>query len=190
MIGPPLGGLLIALGGWRMTLAVNVPLALACLVLGVSRLPRTAPLRREEGSLDLPGIALFALSLLALLLALMEWRSWWPAVIVAAGCVAFAALELRRRDPFIDLRMLAATGRSCAPTRARCWRLTVSYSVLYGFTQWTEEGRGLSASAAGLLLLPMSLVAIAVSARPAAVPGCAASCSSARSGSSSPACCS
>lgn len=36
------------------------------------------------------------------------------------------------------------------------------YAFLYGFTQWLEEGRGLNASAAGLLLLPLSLTALAV----------------------------
>ena len=32
------------------------------------------------------------------------------------------------------------------------------YTVLYGVTQWIEAGRGISASEAGLLLLPMSAV--------------------------------
>jgi sugar phosphate permease len=40
---------------------------------------------------------------------------------------------------------------------------TVAYAYLYGFTQWLEAGRGLSASHAGLILLPMSLVSIGVS---------------------------
>lgn len=40
VIGPALGGLLIGLGGWRTTFAVNVPLSIACLVLGARRLPR------------------------------------------------------------------------------------------------------------------------------------------------------
>ncbi len=31
--------------------------------------------------------------------------------------------------------------------------MTVSYTFLYGFTQWMEDSRGLSAAQAGLLLL-------------------------------------
>ena len=38
----------------------------------------------------------------------------------------------------------------------------VSYSFLYGFTQWLEEGRSLSASSAGLVLLPLSAAAIVI----------------------------
>lgn len=39
----------------------------------------------------------------------------------------------------------------------------VSYAFLYGFTQWTEEGFGLSPFHAGLVQIPMFLVAIGVS---------------------------
>jgi sugar phosphate permease len=37
---------------------------------------------------------------------------------------------------------------------------TVAYSFTYGFVQWLEEGRGLSAQVTGLVILPMSAVAI------------------------------
>jgi hypothetical protein len=40
---------------------------------------------------------------------------------------------------------------------------TVSYAFLYGFTQWTEEGYGLTPFHAGLAQIPMFLVGIAVS---------------------------
>lgn len=39
-----------------------------------------------------------------------------------------------------------------------------SYTFLYGYTQWLEDSRGLSATHAGLVLLPMSVLAVAVSA--------------------------
>ncbi|WP_157877351.1 MFS transporter, partial [Streptomyces odonnellii] len=43
VVGPTLGGLLIGLGGWRSTFAVNIPLAIACLVLGLLYLPAHRP---------------------------------------------------------------------------------------------------------------------------------------------------
>jgi hypothetical protein len=42
--------------------------------------------------------------------------------------------------------------------------MTVAYAVLYGFTQWVEDTRGLSASQTGFLLVPLPLAAIGVSA--------------------------
>jgi MFS family permease len=51
VIGPTLGGLLIGLGGWRTTFAVNIPLAIACVVLGVRRLPRIRP-EKKAATID------------------------------------------------------------------------------------------------------------------------------------------
>src|SRR5690242_13564903 len=76
VIGPPLGGALIGVWGWRSTFAVNIPLSLACLVLGWLRLPHTTRAGAARsgsftGTLDLPGISLFAGALVTLLLWLM-----------------------------------------------------------------------------------------------------------------------
>ena len=69
----------------------------------------------------------------------------------------FAVRELRaRRRRSSTCGCSAATRRCWPPTAARCSRYIVSYAFLYGFTQWLEEGRGLSAVARpGLVLLPM-----------------------------------
>ena len=171
VIGPTLGGVLIGLGGWRSTFAVNIPLALACLVLAVRRLPRrtrAAPTADDDphrADLDLPGIGLFAVMLTALLLFLMDLRTehWYlPAVTLVAG-VGFVLRERRAAAPFIDLRVLAGNRPLLATYLRTLLTATVSYTFLYGFTQWLEDGRGLSATQAGLVLLPMFATAIAVS---------------------------
>ena len=127
VVGPPLGGLLIGVGGWRAVFAVNVPLAAVALLLGALRLPRFARTGQAPG-MDLAGIALFAATLVALLLFLM--------------------------DP----------GR-CGSRRSPSWPVPRSSSAfLYGFTQWLEEQRGLSPLVAGLVLLPVFGVGIAVAA--------------------------
>ena len=40
VVGPTLGGLLIGFGGWRTIFAVNIPLAIAGIILGLRRLPK------------------------------------------------------------------------------------------------------------------------------------------------------
>jgi MFS family permease len=170
VIGPSLGGLLIGLGGWRATLAINIPLAAAGLILGVLRLPRTpAPAgaegRRSVAVLDLPGMALFAAMLVCLLLFLMYpgSRDWYLLVLAGAAASGFGWRELRVAQPFIDLRVLGGNRPLLATYARALLAYVVSYALLYGYTQWMEQGRGLSASLAGLAQLPLFLTAILVS---------------------------
>ncbi|MGV4980624.1 MFS transporter [Streptomyces sp. NRAIS4] len=164
VVGPALGGLLIGLGGWRAVFTVNVPLSAACLVLGALRLPRSGTTRRR--GVDLTGMALFALLLVALMLFLMGPRAdrWYLPALSAAAAAAFAVRELRVPDPFIDLRVLGGNGPLLATYLRQLLAYTTSYAFMYGYTQWLEQGRGLSASTAGLVLLPQSVAALIVSA--------------------------
>ena len=167
VIGPTLGGLLIGLGGWRTTLAVNIPLALVAFALGARRLPRGAVLDRSatRSRIDVVGIVSFAVLLTSLLLFLMQLRLdrlWLLAVTVAAG-VVFAVRERHNADPFIDVRVLAGNAPLLATYARALLAQLVSYCFLYGYTQWLEDSRGLSASTTGLVLLPMFATGILVS---------------------------
>lgn len=185
VIGPTLGGLLIGLGGWRTIFLVNVPLSLACLVLGALRLPKATKIKGAKGAqgadraagsggvpapaargIDLPGMALFAALLVALMVFLMKPRAedWYLPVLALLAGAAFARRELRVPEPFIDLRVLGGNGPLLATFLRQFLSYTTAYAFLYGFTQWLEEGRGLHAAAAGLVLLPLSLTGLLVSA--------------------------
>ncbi|MEV5869013.1 MFS transporter [Streptomyces tendae] len=183
VVGPLLGGLLIAVGGWRTTFALNVPLAVAAVLLGLLRLPKADPMadpeteptarttggttRRESlaARLDLPGMGLFAAMLVSLLLFLMNLhlRDWYLLALAAAAGAAFAVRELRAATPFIDLRVLGGNTPLLATYGRALVAYVVAYSFLYGFTQWTEEGFGLTPFHAGLAQIPMFLLAIGVS---------------------------
>jgi MFS family permease len=167
VIGPTLGGLLILAGGWRATLAVNIPLSLACLVLGSRRLPRERPVRdaRDHARFDLAGAALFACALIAMLLFLMGLRSglWWLLPVALGVGAAFVAVEHRTAQPFIDLRVLSGNAPLVATYVRNLLAAIVSYSFLYGFTQWLQDGRGLTPTQSGLVLLPMFATAVLVS---------------------------
>ncbi|MEV7816866.1 MFS transporter [Streptomyces flaveolus] len=163
VVGPALGGLLIGLGGWRAVFTVNVPLSTACLVLGVLRLPRSETRRR---GLDVPGMALFAVLLVALMLFLTQPRAdrWYLPVLSAAAATGFALRELRVPDPFVDLRVLGGNGPLLATYLRQLLGYTTAYAFMYGYTQWLEQGRGLGPSTAGLALLPLSAAALTASA--------------------------
>ncbi|TVT11359.1 MFS transporter [Amycolatopsis bartoniae] len=165
VVGPTLGGLLIGAGGWRTVFAINIPLSVACVVLGALRLPRT-PRESDRPRLDVPGILLFAAMLTLLLLFLMDLKAghWYLPVLVVAAGAAFAVRELRVPEPFLDLRVLGGNGALLGTFGRTLLSFVVSYAFLYGYTQWLEESHHLSASAAGLVLLPMFGTAILVSA--------------------------
>jgi MFS family permease len=181
VIGPALGGLLIGLGGWRTTFAVNIPLSIACLVLGARRLPKTPAVDDDRQSgpqprpdlrrldlrrLDLPGMGLFAGMLICLLLFLMSPRAahWYLLLLAVAAAAGLVIRELRAGEPFIDLRLLGGNVPLLATYGRNLLASLVGYAFLYGYTQWLEAGRGLHAAEAGLILTPMFLTAIVVSA--------------------------
>jgi MFS family permease len=165
-LGLPLGGVLVGAWGWRATFFANVPVALVTLVMAVFWISRDAPAggsrkaRDVAARIDLAGIAGFGGAMTALLVFLMslprtDWAALGLAVVLAAGLVGW---ELRASHPFLDVRLLAS---NLALTRTYLrWALMALcvYTVLYGVTQWIEAGRGISASEAGLLLLPMTAI--------------------------------
>lgn len=171
VLGPTLGGLLVGTAGWRSTFAVNIPLSLACLWLGARRLPRHDQDQDQDqdpsvprARLDLPGVALFGVMLLSAMLVLLERRvELWPLLVVSAVAgAAFAWVELRGADPFVDLRMLGRNRPLVATYTRNLLTATVTYVFLFGYTQWLQDGRGLGPEEAGLVIVPTFAAAILV----------------------------
>src|SRR6478609_5869249 len=169
VVGPTLGGGLIEVGGWQSIFIVNVPLSLACVLLGYFRFPRTSEdsLREESksSSIDFMGIMFFGITLITGLFFLMNpnWNHLYLLLIATISGAIFTAFELKIKNPFIDLRLLGGNTPLLLTYARGLLSATVSYSFLYGYTQWLETGRGLSPSHSGLLLLPMFLTSIIVS---------------------------
>lgn len=166
-IGPVLGGILLE-GSWRALFAINVPLALLCFGLGAWRLP-SAKNRRSRGSvrdLDLPGVVLFVVALCTLMLCLLEpatLLTYALPVAIAAGA-AMIVVEWRKDDPFIDVRMIMHNRPLTTTFLRQALSLSVSFCYVYGFTQWLADVRGFSATATGLMVAPLFVVSVIVSA--------------------------
>jgi len=168
-VGPVLGGVLIQVAGWQAIFLVNVPLALAALVMLWVWVP---PDRREPGAqrprvadLDPVGILLFAATVASLLVFALKLSTphWWLLVIAAVALFGLLVWELRQAGPFIDFRMLASNG-ALTRTYLRMFLLYLGfYSMTYGYTQWIQDDAGYSSSQAGFLQLPTALLAGAMS---------------------------
>ncbi|MCS5714168.1 MFS transporter [Herbiconiux sp. CPCC 205716] len=159
VIGPTLGGALIEIGGWQATLAINVPLGVLSFVLGALWLPKIRHLEtgeRARTSIDMAGILLFATTLVSVLIFIKGPSIaliWLPA-IAAIAAVCFVLRELRAPDPFIDIRVIATSGPLLVIYLQMFLSAIVTYSFIFGFTQWLEGGRGLTPAVTGLVLLP------------------------------------
>lgn len=179
VIGQLLGGVLIKADvfnlDWRTCFLINVPIGVVTLLLT----PRLVPESRVPGGrrLDLAGMLLITLTLVAVILPLIEGRvQGWPMwAWVCLGCAVplfalFLRYEIRVRDrggsPLIDL----AAYRDRAFTvgllaQIVYWSGQASYFLV--FALYVQQGRGMSPLAAGLVFVPIGIgyMATSLSAR-------------------------
>jgi EmrB/QacA subfamily drug resistance transporter len=164
-LGPAVGGLLLALGGWRLLFVVNVPAGLVGTVAGWLLLPRSRDLAPRT-RFDWPGLGLFVPAVSALLLALSlgaGGQLGMPASLALAAITVAAALGFLRHErrvaaPMLDPRLFAQRPFSAGVTAG-----LLGYLVLFGVllvTPFYLEGvRHQHTMTAGLTLavLPVAL---------------------------------
>jgi EmrB/QacA subfamily drug resistance transporter len=161
-LGPVLGGLLVTELSWRWVFYVNVPLGLLALAFGLLFLDGGSALR--PGRFDTAGFVLAGTGLGLLMYGLSEgpikhWSSGVVRVTVASGTVLLVALivvELRKRLPLIDLRLLR--NRLFRSTNTVMLLASTSFiGTLFVVSLFLQDGRGLSALASGLSIFPEAL---------------------------------
>jgi MFS family permease len=166
VLGLPLGGVLAGAFGWRALFLVNVPLAALALVFAALNVEKDGPTAdRSAGvlrSVDIVGIALFAVTVIGLLQFLNDLAhpTWWLGVVALVALVALLLWERRASSPLINVRSLA---RNAALRRTYLRQVLVGlgvYAAMYAVTQWLEGSAGYSAFQAGLIMLPMSVVSM------------------------------
>lgn len=176
-VGPPLGGVLVAAFSWRAAFLVNVPVGVLTLVFGYVALRKEAAERRADRannaapfatrarafltSIDAVGIMLFALFISLLLWFLLELPNVSVPCLVGslAAFAVFAVRELSVGKPFVDLRVLSHDASLTLNFVRAMLTMLGAYAVLYALPQWLEDACGQEPQLAGMVVLPMGVVA-------------------------------
>jgi predicted MFS family arabinose efflux permease len=162
LVGPPVGGALVALWGWQAVFWAGLPLAALGVAITLRAVPRSASGGRAA-RLDLPG----AIGLAALLFglgagvaslagpALGDWQAERWLLVAAGGGVLLTVAELRGSAPIIDRRWLG--GRFGAATLATLLSTGSLMSCFALLPFWLENAHAASAAVAGVALLPIGI---------------------------------
>src|SRR4030088_575390 len=82
VLGPLLGGELLAIGSWRVIFLINIPFVIACATLIMVVIPAPPPREKRARRVDVPGALLCSGGLGAFVFALIEQpRLGWSGVI-------------------------------------------------------------------------------------------------------------
>jgi EmrB/QacA subfamily drug resistance transporter len=161
-LGPVLGGLLVTSLSWRWVFYVNVPIGAAAFIFGLLFL--VGGTEHRPGPFDLYGFVLAGGGLGLLMYGVSEgpisgWDNGRNLAAMAVGATALGGMvlvELRQAHPLIDLRLfLNRLFRACNGV------IVLGFGgflgALYIVTLYYQDGRGLSALAAGLSTFPEAL---------------------------------
>ena len=111
-VGPIVSGFIVEHLSWRWIFYVNLPVGIPALLFGILYLKEHK--EPEAGRLDLPGLLLSAPGLAMMMYALSQgpMQGWNSPVILTTGVIgiiliaALVAVELRVKQPLLDLRLL------------------------------------------------------------------------------------
>ena len=170
-LGPPIGGALVQLGGWRWAFLVNLPFGLVAVWAARHELVESrAPGRRVVP--DLVGAVLVVLSLGLLNLGIVKGSDWgWTSTTVLASFagalllfVLFVLSSRRHRAPMIDPTLLRLPSFSVGSVATVVAGFGF-YAYLLTNILWLQYVWGYDVFRAGLALVPGAVVAAVVAAR-------------------------
>src|SRR5450432_1710835 len=166
-IGPSVGGVLVEWWGWRSIFFVVTPFCLVAMMMARRYLPIGAPgggpVHREGGRLDVVGLGLIAVAVLALLNGMVhltaETLSFGLALVACSmvATVGFIAHQRRGAKPLMALGLFAHRAFSMGGLVAFIYGMAL-FGSTYLVPVFMQEALHLPPSQAGAVLLPAGIV--------------------------------
>ncbi|MHC1788798.1 MFS transporter [Solidesulfovibrio sp.] len=164
MVGPPLGGVLIGLAGWRSLFLLNVPLGILAFVAVRRYMPSLPPVRLGE-RFDVPGALLACLTLACYCLGMtfMQRQGLSDPVALgllgasAAGLAAFVAVERNSLAPMLDLTLFANPLVSLPLAMSVLVFITGASGFIMPFFLQSAQGHTVTEVGLLLMILPASM---------------------------------
>jgi EmrB/QacA subfamily drug resistance transporter len=160
--GPGLGGILADTLGWRWVFLINVPMGIVAMTITLVVIAKDKPARSRQ-NFDLAGALTFTAGLAALFMLLdVKRRLSIPGgkaslfLLFAIFAAAFVALEFKRPEPLLDLRLFKSRFFSAATASAMI--NYIGYSTLAFLVPfYLVDGMGYGATNAGILIMTMPI---------------------------------
>lgn len=170
VIGPLIGGALIAAWSWRLIFLINVPLVLITLVLIARGVPRSAG-QPIGGRVDFLGALLAACALAGPVFALTEQPArGWDAVVLGSlllgvlAAISFVLHEARSKAPMLPLSLFRQRNFAVGNAATLTTYLGLG-GLIFLLPLFLQEVGHYTPIQAGLALLPVTVLMIALSRR-------------------------
>ncbi|HEX7737049.1 MAG TPA: MFS transporter [Ktedonobacteraceae bacterium] len=164
VLGPVLGGFLLAVANWRWIFLINVPIGIIG-TLSAYFLLHDIETRPTRERFDLFGAISFCVGLVTLLLGIMNsigagWLSPSVLGLLVVAVLAFAAFilwEYRSKYPMLDLRLFASSHYTFS-VLAATFQTLANFAVNFLILFYLQGVRGYDPLTAALLILPFPVL--------------------------------
>ncbi|WP_431088203.1 MFS transporter [Paenibacillus sp. 8b26] len=176
-VGPFIGGVLIHWWDWPSIFLVNIPFVIVSFIFAWKTIPKEESFKSTSGDMsirkwllliDAPGILLFTVALVTLLISLLSVKSTghlstWHLMVGGIGLIALATFirhELKTPSPFIPLRAFATYPEMTWVNVQFMLVNTLFYALFFGIPSYLQQVRHLNEIHTGIIMLTLGLCSL------------------------------